>query len=120
VLVLLGRGLGQLRDDVAAIHDVYADAGKPIIEVRVADRAGAHVDPPTGGAEIERRADDRDPLGRPHVFFERSFGGSLSESTVVAPSTATITSNESQIGTSTSTASSSIFVPTKASTIASP
>jgi CheY-like chemotaxis protein len=56
----------RLRDgrrDVAPILHAPAEALDASVEARIADRRGAHVDATPPGAQIERRADDRDGLG---------------------------------------------------------
>ena len=56
----VGR-LGHRRADVAPVDHLAAELADPRLELRVADRRRAHVDPAAAGAEIEPGPDDRNP-----------------------------------------------------------
>jgi hypothetical protein len=52
--VVLGRRLRDGGGDVPAIHAVHAERGEPLLEPRVLDRRGTHVDAPPAGSQVER------------------------------------------------------------------
>ena len=68
------RRLGYRRLDVAEIVGVDAERVREmLLEPRVANRRGAHVNPAAAGSEVERRADERNlAVGRLHAHAHKA------------------------------------------------
>ena len=61
-----GSHLRNLGGHVAAVGYFETQGHQAFGQPRVANRRGAHVDPPSGGAEVELGAEDVDSAGRSH------------------------------------------------------